>query len=93
MQLNEQQKQKLHEKLNEKWHFALCPVCQSAKDYQIHERIYELREYNRGSLVGGVPIIPLAVLSCPDCGNTLMMNAIALGVIDPTHGGWIDGES
>ena len=33
-------------------------------------------------IVGG-PIVPLAPVTCNNCGNTILLNALIAGIVDP----------
>jgi predicted nucleic-acid-binding Zn-ribbon protein len=57
--------------------------------------IFELREYNKGSLViGGKDntIVPLIIAICQNCGHVEFFNAIKLGLIDPRTADLVKSE-
>jgi len=59
-----------------------CPICQSSK-WALMNKVWELREYQGGSLViGGQPILPVVAMMCNVCGHTILFNAIAVGAVD-----------
>ena len=64
-----------------------CQKCRERR-WQLSDRVLELREYQRGSLVlGGEQIvIPLIVAFCSNCGSLEIFNALILGVIDAKTG-------
>jgi len=69
--------------LNSKWHGATCPLC-GGREWNVNEKIYELREFNDGNLVVGGPnssIIPVIPISCKNCGNTIFINALITGLL------------
>ncbi len=60
----------------------MCPACQKQGSLSVMPTLMELREFHNGDFVlGGTPIIPLAVLTCSNCGNTLLINALTTGLI------------
>lgn len=72
--------------LQEKIQSMTCPLCHQDQ-WTISENIYELREYRgkNGYLLDGkipVPIVPLIPMTCDNCGNTILINAILAGVLD-----------
>jgi len=68
--------------LKEKWKGKPCPIC-GAGNWNVSDSIFELREYNQGDLiVGGGPIIPVVPVTCDNCGNTVLVNAIKAGIIE-----------
>jgi hypothetical protein len=75
--------QKLISHLSAKWQGRACQMCGTNK-WTVSDSIFELREYNQGDLVlGGSPLIPVVPVTCNNCGNTVFVNAITAGLIDP----------
>lgn len=69
--------------LNDKWQDRPCPMCNERK-WTVQDKVFELREFHEGSLVlGGTPIIPLIPVTCENCGNTILINALKTGVVKP----------
>ena len=64
-----------------------CLLCRGQIVWDV--TIFELREFNRGSLlIGGKDssLIPLITATCQNCGHIEFFNAIKLGLIDPKTG-------
>lgn len=61
----------------------VCVVCGSTT-WGVDERVFEVRAYSGGNLVigGSGGILPLVAISCTNCGNTHLLNAIALGLMN-----------
>lgn len=55
-----------------------CPLCGAQNSFTALPYIMELRQFFNGDFVVGGPaaIMPVAVLSCANCGNTQLINAI-----------------
>lgn len=54
-------------------------------NWNIEDKIFELREFNNGNLIlggGNSSIIPLLAITCTQCGNTQFLNALMCGAID-----------
>lgn len=67
--------------LNKKWKDGFfCPVCKE-NNWAIHDSLSELREFNKGALSIGGPIVPIASITCNNCGYTMHFNAIKAGLI------------
>lgn len=69
--------------LNEKWHGAQCTMCGS-NDWSVTDKVFELREFNDGNLVIGGPnssIVPLIPITCKNCGNTVFVNPMVIGLL------------
>lgn len=69
--------------LNSRWAGAVCPLCQG-REWNITDKIFELREFNNGDLVLGGPncsIIPIVPVTCGKCGNTIFINAVSTGLM------------
>jgi hypothetical protein len=84
MKLSEEQKRLLNEKLNNLAVPPLCSIC-SSNDWSATDTIFELREFQRGSLTigGNQSIYPVIPITCNKCGNTLFINAIRIGILAP----------
>jgi len=75
--------QKLLNHLNSKWQGRPCQMC-GVGNWTVSDSIFELREYNQGNMViGGGPLIPVVPVTCNNCGNTVFVNAIKAGLIEP----------
>lgn len=84
MVLSQEQGEKIINLIGEKWiRQGCCPMCNHS-GLSIENRIYELREFNNGNVVigGNQATIPVAVIICPECGNTMFINVLAAGVIN-----------
>lgn len=81
MLLTEQKKQQTLEKLKDMWPPGkrICYVCGNNK-FEVTDNIFQVSQYSRRVLVGG-PVIPLIVITCTKCGNTLLFNALTLKVL------------
>lgn len=53
-------------------------------DWSVQDKAFEVREFYHGDLVVGrgvvIPVIPVV---CQNCGNTVLVNAIVAGVVEP----------
>ena len=68
--------QKFLDHLKDKWKENPCPMC-GHKNWSISGKIFEMREFSGGDFfLGGGPIIPIAPVTCENCGNTVMINAL-----------------
>lgn len=72
---------KLMHELNNKWGKKICPMC-GQNVWSVQDKCYELRQFNREGFMVGGPIVPVVPISCQNCGNTLLINALIAGVID-----------
>jgi hypothetical protein len=85
MKLNKEQQDKLIEKLNQFWKNKTCEVC-GQQNWMIDDTLFELREFHGGrTVLGSGAIKPLITISCTSCGNTKMMNAIQMELVDPKN--------
>lgn len=74
--------EKVIQHLNQKWGNRACPMCGSSK-WNVSDNVYELREFHGGNLVlGNGPIFPVIPVSCNNCGNSVMINALVAGAIE-----------
>lgn len=81
MTLDEKQKEKVLKSLTQKWpEPRVCSVCHQ-QQWNVSDKVFEIREFHGGSLVVGGPVVPVIAATCTNCGNTLFFNAILLGVV------------
>ena len=73
--------EKIIEHLKSKWKGRSCPMCNKGP-WNVQDSAYELRRFHGGSMLLGGPIIPVIPISCNNCGNTLLINAIMAGLVD-----------
>jgi ribosomal protein S27AE len=79
--------EKLVNHLNEKWKGRTCPMC-GGGPWNASDMAFELREFNEGNLVvGGVPITPVIPVTCSNCGNTILINAVVAGLVTKSKEG------
>lgn len=57
-----------------------CQICGNT-NWNIETKVFELREFSSGDLALGGPIIPLIPMTCTNCGNTALINAIHAGLV------------
>ncbi|MBL87730.1 MAG: hypothetical protein CMO82_13885 [Winogradskyella sp.] len=74
--------EKVIQHLNEKWGNRPCPMCQT-NSWTVSDTVYELREFHGGNVVlGSGPIYPIVPVSCNNCGNSVLVNALQAGAIE-----------
>jgi hypothetical protein len=66
--------------LSEKWAGRKCSQC-GVESWQIQESLFELRQFSGGGLTVGGPVMPVVPVTCANCGNTVLLNAIVAGVM------------
>jgi len=68
--------------LKEKWQGRSCPMCQVGT-WSVQDTIFELREFHGGGLkIGKQLIMPVVPVTCDNCGNTVLINAITAGFVE-----------
>ena len=69
--------------LTEKWKGRSCPMCGTA-EWKVQPSVFQISQHSdKGVIIGGVPLIPLIPVTCSNCGNTLLVNAVVSGVLAP----------
>lgn len=76
--------EKIIKYLSDKWKGRSCPMYGTG-NWNISDKVFELREFNGGDMVigGNSPIIPIVPVTCDNCGNVVMVNAIVAGAVSP----------
>ena len=62
--------------LQEKWGTKPCQMCEK-NNWSVSDTIFELRPYQgENIIIGSGPIVPIFPVTCNNCGNTILVNAI-----------------
>jgi len=85
MKLTQEQSAKLLEYLKSKWTpDARCPMC-GKDDWGVAEYVFQMLAASlSGGLVLGGPVMPLVPVTCINCGNTVLVNALSAGIVPET---------
>lgn len=84
MRLTKDQIQAVIGRINEvSPHGIVCPIC-GQRHWNINDVVIESREFQNGNFIigGESAIIPFVSLNCANCGNTILFNALHLGVVN-----------
>ena len=86
MKLTPEQVERLLTALDQKWPDPkVCPVCKNTT-WDTLDIVFELKSYSQGQESDEEEtVMPLVPLTCKNCGNTILINVIAAGVI-PAEG-------
>lgn len=58
-----------------------CSVCKHS-DWEVNDTVFEMREFFGGNMViGPSSIVPVIYVMCKNCGNSLLFNALRLGIV------------
>ena len=68
--------------LQTKWGARACPMCGQGP-WKVQDSTFQLTEYNEPGMVIGGPVIPVVPVTCSNCGNTVLVNAILAEVVKP----------
>jgi len=81
MKLTKQQQEQMVNYIKTKWAAPTsCPVCRQ-NTWQVAAEVHEIREFSGGNIVlGGSALVPLVPVTCQNCGNTMLFNALIAGV-------------
>jgi hypothetical protein len=82
MKINSEQHAKLTKFVREKWQPPFqCPYCRT-NNWNITQEVFQLTEFSSGGILIGGPVVPLAPVTCNNCGHTVLLNAIIAGVVE-----------
>lgn len=82
MKLTKDQREKIDSFIKNKWALPpTCPICHK-NSWNISPEVFELRSFQGGSMVigGKSGIMPLIPVTCNECGNTILFNALIAGL-------------
>jgi hypothetical protein len=86
--LSQEQQDKLVSLINQFLRNPNCAICNSP-NWGILDRLYEIRQFAKGSILVGGGIVPLVVIVCKNCGHIRFMNAITIGFVDGETGDFV----
>jgi hypothetical protein len=82
MILTDEERKKINDFLEKNWASPQnCSVCHK-NSWNISPEVFELRSFHGGSMVigGKSGIVPLILITCDNCGNTIFINALIAGL-------------
>ena len=83
MKLNPEQSEKALAFIKSKWKPPIKCSCCGSNNWSVTSNVFQLISYTAaGSPVGG-PVVPLFPVTCNNCGNTILINAIIAGLVEP----------
>lgn len=81
MKLSDEQKEQAVTWLNEKWKpVKKCTVCGSTS-WSVSDTFFQLTEFHLNKIIVGGPVQPVICVTCNNCGNTILINAVLSGII------------
>jgi hypothetical protein len=89
-ELSEAQRARLMKAINARWRNVSCEVCHS-NAWTINPSLFYLSAYSGPNIIIGGPRVPLVCVSCTVCGNTKLLNAISLGLVNHQTGEVVGG--
>lgn len=88
MKLHPDQKEQIRKYVQQKWKLDVCPLCRARETYTIAEQVYQLTEYPEMGLLRGQVVAPIIPLTCNNCGNTFLINALVAKIDLGRRPGW-----
>lgn len=65
---------------------AVCPLC-GQRNWSFSNKIFQLIEFEEKGIVLGGAAFPVIPLTCDNCGNTYLVNALLADLIDRPESG------
>lgn len=82
IQFGNEDRKKIVDYLKDKWKGKSCPLCQSGH-WMVQDSCFQLMTYNPDAFLVGGPVLPLIPVTCSNCSNTILINALLSGMINP----------
>ena len=80
--MDKKDSEKLIQLLKSKWQEQQpCPMCKKG-EWSVQDKIFELREFRKEGLNVGSPIMPVIPITCLNCGNTVLINALVSKILE-----------
>lgn len=82
MNLSQSQLQFIKDELLTKWTgLQECPLC-SQVEWSLGDSVFRLSEFHiEGGLRLSGPSVPVLPITCSNCGNTVLINALVSGIL------------
>jgi hypothetical protein len=82
MKLTPEQVDRLINALDQRWPDPkICPICKNTT-WDTLDIVFELKGYTQDPESNEQPtVMPLVPLTCKNCGNTILFNVIAAGIL------------
>lgn len=84
MRLTREQAEEVIQRLGTVAHGGIvCPIC-GHRQWSVNDLVIESREFQNGNIIigGESAIMPFVSITCRNCANTLLLNAIQLGIVN-----------
>ena len=62
--------------------FRECPLCHHEGTIHCESDLMQINEFKSGEGSNLMSVVPLVVLTCNHCGNTILLNALVLDLVD-----------
>lgn len=82
MKLTSEQNEKLASFIKSNWKSSTCFCCRS-NNWNVAQEVFQVTEFSQGNFIIGGPVIPLIPITCNQCGNTILLNALVAGIVSP----------
>ena len=67
--------------LNDRWSQSKnCPICDSSK-WEVGSQLVEVKVFTRKDFLPGTPVRALVIVTCSNCGYTILFDAVAAGIV------------
>jgi hypothetical protein len=80
--MNTKDAEKIISHLKLKWSGRSCPLCQVGP-WEVQQSVFVLLKFDGGSINLGGEVVPVIPVTCKNCGNTILVNAIIANVLAP----------
>ncbi len=78
--LSDAERQLVEEWMKKHWKSWVCPFSGDT-DWELGFYVAEVRAFTGGGLNVGGPIYPYVVATCKDCGYTVLISAMKIGIL------------
>jgi hypothetical protein len=82
MTLTTEQREKLVAFVKAKWKPPIQCNCCKENNWDIAHEVFQIIQFTPGGIALGGPIVPLAPVTCTNCGNTILINALVADIVE-----------
>ena len=69
--------------LDQKWGTRPCTMC-GQSSWGVNDSVFQLIEFHKGAFIIGGSALPVIPVICKNCGNTVFVNAVVAGIVEPS---------
>ncbi len=80
--MSPEQHKRFLEFIQSRWKPPFECRCCGSNNWDVELEIYQIMKFSQEGLILGGTRVPLAPVTCSNCGNTILINALIAGIVE-----------